>query len=224
MKILNTILFIFLLGLLTCSGQTKQEETLFEGEIIYKTEYIPWHKNITEEYLNTVRGVQMKFSFKEGYSKKEFIDKEGNVLQTRIYDPKKNISYMFFPNNDTIWHYSPTKNEYEKVYSKDTDTVVILNYPSYSIEMQVTDESDQDSHPLIYKYYFANTAKIDPEWFKDGESGLYDLMKRTRTLSIKYFVDDGFSYRQTFTATKIDQKNIDKKTFLIPKNRPLIQL
>ncbi|MGZ4117713.1 MAG: hypothetical protein ACXVPY_09540, partial [Bacteroidia bacterium] len=134
----------------------------------------------------------------------------GNDLKNVYYLKSTNTEYTLRKKADTLYTLSFDKEDRVLKSSKIIDTTVIVAGRKCKIfETEIGDVKNL--------YYFDPSLYIDPENYKNCKFSYMNLYyEKTRSPWIKYEYH-GKNFNYTYTATKIEEKELDNTIFELPK-------
>src|SRR4030095_14010177 len=119
-------------------------------------------------------------------------------------------------NSDTLFYTDcsqPNETIIKSDISLNRDT--ILNFPCNLFEIQTNNLAGQ---PYRFAYYYFNeTTKVNPDWFKNTKFGSYDkIYPQTKAVPLKIIIKME-AITITMTALSIKKQKVDDKLFEIAK-------
>ena len=187
----------------------------FEGVIIYEHRYESSNPNIDLADISKRYGTKSEFYFKNGNYKQEF---NGTLLKENLFINKDNRVYMQYSTSDTLFFIdclqpNETIIKSNITYNKDS----VLNHAVNVLAIQTNNLYGKPSR--IAGYYFDETLKINPDWFKDVKYSSYDkIYAETNSLPLKVINNIG-SITITMTAVEIKRQKVADSLFQIAKGR-----
>lgn len=200
--------FLLLLFYFSCLQSFSQQKE-FEGVLNYKVEI---KSKVPVFSDNVMKGILAKGNFMTGYIK------EGNYRQSSggneiYFINASQKAYYKFKNVDTLYFLDYSTDIFPvPSVSKLKEEVTIAKYPCNAIELK-TEESNT-------KYFYAPSLYINPAHDENNKIGGYNaLIKETSAVWLSS-IEESKTYSEKITATRIEQKEIDKSVFDLP-NLPL---
>jgi hypothetical protein len=225
----RTIRFVLLL-LSTCNiihvAFAQKAKKYFEGTVKYQIEYLPYDASVSRDSLSEVFGETMEFTIKDGFTKKCFYNKDGKIIETDIFDPKNNLSSIFFDGIDTLYQFhenDTSLNAIEYIHLKDT---VIDGINLEGIRVAVVDKKNKRSEsktfwrkPITFSYYFDKSLAVDPHNFsKFYECEWYRIINEKKSIATYMVVDNGSSFFTKKKSTAVNSGTINSNVFKIKRN------
>jgi hypothetical protein len=214
MKAILLILSLLVTGILFAQSKPKY----FEGVVEYDIKHESYMPNVPNNEFRERIGAKMRLYFKDGTYMREYIDGAGYILRKIFYVKEKNRVYDYSPMSipDTIFFLdaeSPVYTNY-KIESGPTDTVLGRQCPSSVISARYLYFNLPDTGSVTMTYYFASDLPVNPDWHKD----VYiwkDVIKKHKSIALKFIEDDAMFLKQTFTATKVTWQKVPDEVFAI---------
>lgn len=194
----------------------QKKDTFFEGSITYSIEYTPLKKEVTTDYLEQYYGTQLIYTIKNGFIKKSYLDKKGDLLQTRVFDPTTYLNSRILPHRDTVDQYHTYKNDFTTLeYNNRLDTI-IDGTNLEGVNVRFVDK--HNSKPFAFWYYFDKKLKVDPKYFSKFYEGEWNkIIAEKKAISTYFVIDNGYLFVARYKAIRVERKVVDSKIYDIPK-------
>ncbi|WP_109097786.1 hypothetical protein [Aquimarina sp. AU58] len=198
---MNKLFVVLVLSSMFALGQN------FEGKVIYQNNYESKTPNLTNEQLNLLMGTVQEYIIKKGNYKTSF---NGQLSQYQLYRNKENKLYNKFSTNNVLY-WSDGAIEGEKVIDfkiiKDKENILGLK----------CDELTMKTSKGTYVYYYNSKYSIDPDYFKKHLFGnWYTYVKESKSIPLKMVMDTP-EFKSTSIAIKIEELDVKKEIFELPK-------
>lgn len=211
------LLISILLIIAACVPSRKNNgNAYFEGEIIYKTEYIPKTSQADTAELVKKLGTGASFCFKEGNHFETFSN--ASQFSSELYNRKTNKLYLKENLGDTLYWVDCSDDiggkmlkfelhpKAEKILGIDCDELVTYY-----------------EHKTVFDYFNAETLKINPDWYDKYKLFNKDwAQQKMGALFLKHKIEYG-TFTMTLTAAAIKEKKINDSLFIVPKNKVMIE-
>ncbi len=229
MKLFFFIFFSFMLLSWIESISSIKKNTFFEGEIHYAIDYAPYDadqfsaKNLKERIGSTL--IQ---TFKDGNFKKEFFSPDGELLHTRALNLKRNKSYSWSPDSDTVFWLDITKKGTLTTIESIADSS-FLNHPCVIIHSKSTVSGPglgSKTFQVSSINAYAKDLAVNPAWYFHFEEGNFnEIVKKARGIAI-YSNNKGIYWEQKIQMNSIISRTVkdSELTLKIPKNAPFKEL
>jgi hypothetical protein len=190
----------------------------FEGVVEYDITHESYMPGVSNNEIRERIGAKMRLYFKNGTYMREYIDGAGYTLRKLFYLKEKNRVYDYNPIAipDTIFFLDAAKPVYTsfKIGPGLPDTVLGRQCASSVISAKYVEPALPDTGTVIMTYYFASDLPVNPDWHKD----VYiwnDVIKKHKSIAIKFIEDDPMFLKQTFTAIKVSWEKVPDDVFAI---------
>jgi hypothetical protein len=206
-KHLFIISTIALLSFASISFIQEKGNKEFIGVITYSVQVESKNTKLPVEVLKNGFGTQMVLYRKNGNYK---ICNNGNDLKDVYYLKTTNTEYTLRKKADTLYTLTFDKEERSLKSSKIIDTTVIVAGRKCKIFEAVIDD-------IKYLYYFDPSLYLDPQNYKNCKTSYLNLYyEKAKSPWIKYEYH-GKNFNYIYTATKIEEKELDNAIFELPK-------
>lgn len=180
----------------------------FEGEIRYNNT-IESRSAVPTEKLIKLIGSEQHYFIKGGMY---LSVTNGQVLPVQLYKNTTNRIYTKVNSSDTVYCIDASIEKSKIIESKMEDsTTVILGYTCKILTLKT-------SNNAIYRYYFSDKLKVQPEQFKNHNySHWYTYLTKSQSIPIKTVMENS-QFKMVSEAISIEAKQIPDKKFELPAN------
>ncbi len=191
----------------------------FEGIIVYKSKVEILKQDQFSDYLLKKYGTEMVFTVNDNGDFRR--DTKGNDVGLHYSISKLNTTtnYTKYHGFDTLYTYS-SAILYDSLLTLEAgprDTILDIPCESIFAYMKIPETGEYYS----VEFYYAGYPSLDPELYKNFKDGLADVLY---SISKSFFLKQTItlpSFSITYEAIKVEEKEIDEKEFLIPKDVPI---
>jgi hypothetical protein len=215
----NKLFFLIsiLLIIAACVPSKKNNgNSYFEGEIIYKNEFVTKISQIDTTELVRKLGTGATFSFKEGNHFETFSN--ASELASELYNRKANKLYIKEDQSDTL-HWVDCSDDAggkmlkfelhpkaEKVLGIECDELVTYY-----------------ENKTVFDYFNPETLRVNPDWYSKYKLYNKDWKQRKMgALFLKHKVEFR-TFVFSITATMIKEHHVNDSLFVVPKNKIMIK-
>lgn len=195
------------------SNNTFSQENNFEGELLYDFHFHDKTGKMSDFDSRRIMGNEQSYLFKGNKYKSEM---NGEMNFTQFYHGGDTL--YFSMNNTNAIFYTNSSNP--------DDTVISFNIKKEGkiIGAYACDLLEIISDAGITSYYFSNSLKTNPTFFKSHKKGLWSFfMEKTNgCLPVKIIADYKGS-KTEILLKRVERRIVDNLYFEIPKGLPIIE-
>jgi len=196
----------------------------FEGIVEYDITYQTSNPEINTEGLKEIFGTKLKFYHKDGTYMREYFNDQGNSIRKFIYLTATNRLYIIEAlNTDTIYYSDASEKLFDnyQLTNGPADTVLDCVCPSTVIKYRYYEKLIGDTLSMKMEYFFCHKLAVNPEYYKNYFVW-YDIVKKQKSVAIKFSEETENLFKLTYTANKIEQTKLSKEIFDFDKKAALI--
>lgn len=210
----------FLLIVCTCCFISviaqKTASKYFEGVIEYDIQAESMIPGLSGNEISVRTGSKLFFFYKKGNYIREYRDDAGYTIMKFYYKPAENLFYSHFVNYnpDTLFYISGGDSSFVTWTIKDSLTEKVLDYSCKGVSINYSNNNPAKNRFQQYNhtFFFCPALPVDPSWQKDMLAW-NEVLAANPFIAIKFVEDNVGMYRQTYTARKIEWKQLDDSLF-----------
>ena len=215
-NILALLAFIFCL-----SGFSQK---YFEGVVEYDITFQSSNPALNVDGLKEIFGIKMKFYHKDGSYMREYFNDKGNPIRKFSYVTSTNRLYITdVLKADTIYYSDASEKLFDnyQIINGPTDTVLDCICPSNVITYRYYEKLLGDTLDMKAEYFFCHQLPVNPDYYKNYFLW-YDIIKKQKSVAIKFSEETVNFFKMTYTATKIEHTKLTKEIFEFDKKAVLV--
>lgn len=218
---------IRLTGILFCissfsAGQTGNKE-YFEGFVEYEVVYQSFIPGVSDNEIKERLGAKHRYYVKGNNYMREGRDENDYVLYRNIYIGADKRTYdISLLQPDTVYYNNVTDSAFLSVTISDGGTETILNCicPSSVADITYYSAYAADTAHMKLSYFFCDQFPVNPEWYS-GYTYWYDLVKKYKSVALKFIEESEELYKTIFTAIKINRVELSDEAFQFDRTMPM---